>query len=1178
MQSESIADPADMQESGQGGFPGPGSLEDDSSTLNVCAVAATVAEEEKQGVVEDVAAKGEENESKETKRYRKVEDANAGNNETSKQSDKDAHTDSVENSAANDEEPTYDKKEDGSNGEETEEASEERNIENEVDDDKESEEEENDNDNASVGTAVSRAQNVTTSKSRYAMPDYLDRSTINAIKSYLTDFDANAELDEDEIVQLMTKADRNVEHRARYYSNPLDDFVDEERMHKDFKKEEEEHLVGHDFMRTMSTSLNAKRRRALDKRTINWVKKAAGLNRKDYHTPHSALGRDDHDSDDPGGGGRSAPRRYTRGMAKTTRIKKQEEFVFKDNLGLKSLLDAIEELEPESGPYPVPFECARSRARPRENLRSKNGSRKKAALGEAMRGHISDDESIKERRTFDPGTMRPLIARITEEDSWKGQERSRNFIFGDNRDILVTKIMVGGKHVPEDEEDRMSLTVRKRELKRLRDRQYQKRRRDRKLAGKGQGKHMLQKGKFTAPRSSNTKRGSDYDSETDDDHRPGWKFGDPAESTVSRSFPASSSRKRPVRGPVNLPLLDWQRRQMWTPGKRAKRGRIREMYASLTVPEHLARSGIGYRLPPWESVNPASNISDQANHAEPPRNRHSDDVYASWCHKLVNCLNGGARGWAMKEFFYSDIDRPFYTANSFAKEVAKLGILPNAKMTRREWSVVRRMIRRRPRRFSKRFILSQLRERNKYRKMVRDLQQKPDETNHTGYAIPAPIRVGATVTAYNKKFLILHRGVILHHEPSNGTTNGNYLVQFERKELGHEMCSDTEVASHGVPDILMPAAQSRLSGTLHDYARLSDDGSLPYGTSFGPLSVAKTEEIATCEKELTSLLTGGHASSKPQTSSSEDAPRAALVEKVAERAALVALMLIIDTATARKAMLLDVMEKFSTLLVDRLPFGEGPPSNHVTSGYFESHFAWLVANLDTTNRTLQRAAGFLKVMYSKAYSPSRDSPGSTMTREEQIKKMFIETALTQERRLCGGPPSATLHWIAALHHGSNDVGDCLSSLVLQEDALPRDDMKGVVTIENPGEKFLRSRMAAAGSVLSVIGYCCGRSGESDITLPDGDTPLADVVMASSVANMPSPEVQHADMDDVVLKDALSERDAAAQELKDAFALLGKEFAGHSFASRARQQAAYNFQPSSEKGLTISCHQGTRSLN
>lgn len=131
--------------------------------------------------------------------------------------------------------------------------------------------------------------------------------------------------------------------------------------------------------------------------------------------------------------------------------------------------------------------------------------------------------------------------------------------------------------------------------------------------------------------------------------------------------------------------------------------------------------------------------------------------------------------------------------------------------------------------------------------------------------------------------------------------------------------------------------------------------------------MAKAKEAVTCEREVSNLL-GGRKQSSSYGDNNEDEARAVLVEKVAERETLVTLMSIIETATKRKAMLLDVMEKFSALLVDRLPFGEGPPSNHVISGYFEQHFAWLRANLETTNSTLSRAVGFMKVMYGKAYS------------------------------------------------------------------------------------------------------------------------------------------------------------------------------------------------------------------
>ena len=123
----------------------------------------------------------------------------------------------------------------------------------------------------------------------------------------------------------------------------------------------------------------------------------------------------------------------------------------------------------------------------------------------------------------------------------------------------------------------------------------------------------------------------------------------------------------------------------------------------------------------------------------------------------------------------------------------------------------------------------------------------------------------------------------------------------------------------------------------------------------------------TCEKEVTSLLTN-MAPSFDVIPADEDAAREALVEKVAERETLVTLMAIIDAGTSRKEMLLDVMEKFNILLVDRLPFGEGPPTNHVISGYFEKHFSWLRANLETTNQSLDLAQFYLKRMYGKAYS------------------------------------------------------------------------------------------------------------------------------------------------------------------------------------------------------------------
>jgi hypothetical protein len=66
------------------------------------------------------------------------------------------------------------------------------------------------------------------------------------------------------------------------------------------------------------------------------------------------------------------------------------------------------------------------------------------------------------------------------------------------------------------------------------------------------------------------------------------------------------------------------------------------------------------------------------------------------------------------------------------------------------------------------------------------------------YDVPAPIRVGNIVAAYDRKYRVIHRGVVLSYDERRA----RYLVQFERKELWHDFCPDSEVASHGIPDLL----------------------------------------------------------------------------------------------------------------------------------------------------------------------------------------------------------------------------------------------------------------------------------------------------------------------------------------------------------------------------------------
>ena len=74
-----------------------------------------------------------------------------------------------------------------------------------------------------------------------------------------------------------------------------------------------------------------------------------------------------------------------------------------------------------------------------------------------------------------------------------------------------------------------------------------------------------------------------------------------------------------------------------------------------TIPSVLKAAGIRFRLPRWETLR--KTYSSALN---PPRQRHSDDVYATLCMKLIRSLTGPIRSWATREFLYSDTDRAWY--------------------------------------------------------------------------------------------------------------------------------------------------------------------------------------------------------------------------------------------------------------------------------------------------------------------------------------------------------------------------------------------------------------------------------------------------------------------------------------------------------------------------------------
>ena len=157
---------------------------------------------------------------------------------------------------------------------------------------------------------------------------------------------------------------------------------------------------------------------------------------------------------------------------------------------------------------------------------------------------------------------------------------------------------------------------------------------------------------------------------------------------------------------------------------------------------------------------------------------------------------------------------------------------------------------------------------------------------------------------------------------------------------------------------------------------------------------------------------------------------------------------------------------------------------------------------------------------------------ATRLRNEKIKEMFLETVLRQDDPAYGAPPTATVPWLHALGDGSKEVGKFLATLACHDGDNTDSGQKG---LSSASEK---SRVGAAAAVLSAIGYCSGRSAESEIVLPDEEAPLLDTVLAVSLGNLESPEFSDPTGS---FQEIVSDRAAAANELKEAMSMLNQEF-------------------------------------
>jgi hypothetical protein len=84
--------------------------------------------------------------------------------------------------------------------------------------------------------------------------------------------------------------------------------------------------------------------------------------------------------------------------------------------------------------------------------------------------------------------------------------------------------------------------------------------------------------------------------------------------------------------------------------------------AAIALHPQFVKAGVVHRLPRMKffSREPSYPDAMPGRVFDPPRVRHTDVQYATFCCRLMNALQGEARLFATCEFFYSDIDRQWY--------------------------------------------------------------------------------------------------------------------------------------------------------------------------------------------------------------------------------------------------------------------------------------------------------------------------------------------------------------------------------------------------------------------------------------------------------------------------------------------------------------------------------------
>ncbi|KAL6641516.1 hypothetical protein ACP70R_019697 [Stipagrostis hirtigluma subsp. patula] len=164
-------------------------------------------------------------------------------------------------------------------------------------------------------------------------------------------------------------------------------------------------------------------------------------------------------------------------------------------------------------------------------------------------------------------------------------------------------------------------------------------------------------------------------------------------------------------------------------------------------------------------------------------NEGSDNLQAR---KLLHCLSSESlRRWCTYEWFYSAVDFPWFMNYKFVKYLHHLNLSHLSRLTRSEWSIIRRSLGK-PRRFSECYLLEQKEKLEDYRKKVRKYYAQLNDglLDSLPADLARPFSIG--------------QQIIIRHPNSRELCDGKVLmvygdcckVQFD--DFGVELVKDTD--------------------------------------------------------------------------------------------------------------------------------------------------------------------------------------------------------------------------------------------------------------------------------------------------------------------------------------------------------------------------------------------------